>query len=247
MKSRREFVASLSSMLAAATVGAHSLFGQNAPSTLPPGIGVEPDYNGPLPKVRGGGTLGDRPPLNSEERVAKAIIMRAPVGPTPSDVAKFFVAVAKGNYGKQWQPYAQGWPVRWNPVIVNFFQATKTEPAGDLTPWCAAFANWCFAHSGKGIATQSASSGSFRQFGVETRSPIPGDIVVFRRTSTDAESDLRGHVGFFVEASGGKVSVLGGNQIDGHDGAHIVSIKSLPTAGTVLSLHSFRTDPRLHS
>jgi hypothetical protein len=82
---------------------------------------------------------------------------------------------------------------------------------------------------------------------VETQSPIPGDIVVFRRTSADGESDMRGHVGFFVEATDDKVSVLGGNQIDGHDGAHVVSIKSLAKTGTVLTLHSFRTDPRLHS
>jgi uncharacterized protein (TIGR02594 family) len=246
MASRREFLGRLSSILAASTVRFEPLMGQQRALSLPPGIGVEPDYSGPLPKLRGGGTLGDRPPLNGEEKIAKAIITRAPVGPTPFEVAKFFLAVAKGEYGKQWQPYAQGWPVRWNPVIVNFFQATSTTPEGDVTAWCAAFVNWCFLRAGKGNATHSASSGSFRTFGVETASPSPGDIVVFRRVNTNENIDPRGHVGFFVETVGDKILVLGGNQIEGHESSHMVSSKPFGMKNAKLTFHSFRTDARLH-
>jgi uncharacterized protein (TIGR02594 family) len=189
---------------------------------LPNGIGVTADYSGPLPPLPSK-TLGNRPPRNAEERIAKAIIEKAPTGPAPIDVAKYFLAIANGQYGKTWQPYAQGWPVRWNPIIVNLFQVTGTKPEGDLTPWCAAFVNWCVHRAGKGFATHSASSGSFRVFGNETATPQSGDIVVFRRTNPENPSDVRGHVGFFVADHGGEVEVLGGNQIDRHDGCHMVS------------------------
>jgi hypothetical protein len=38
-------------------------------------------------------------------------------------------------------------PTLANPVIVLFFLATKTEPSGDKTPWCAAFMNWCLRNA----------------------------------------------------------------------------------------------------
>lgn len=246
MSSRRELIGGVAALLVATTMGLTAAFGQGRDSGLPTGIGVEPDYDGPLPKMRRGGTLGDRPPLNRKERIAKSIISRAPVGPSPFAVAKFFAAIAKGEYGKEWQPYAQGWPIRWNPIIVNFFQATKTKPEGDLTPWCAAFVNWCFARAGKGAATESASSGSFRTFGVATNSPAPGDIVVFRRTSPDGDAGMQGHVGFYVGATDDQIEVLGGNQIEGSQNSHRVSSKLLKRSGTKLVFHSYRTDGRLH-
>jgi uncharacterized protein (TIGR02594 family) len=246
MVSRRDFVGNLGATLGAMCLCSTDLWGQQNLTSLPAGIGVEPDFTGALPKLKSGGSLGDRPPLDSEEKVAKAIIVKSPVGPTPFDVAKFFLAVGKGEYGKLWQPYAQGWPLRWNPVIVNFFQATRSEPRGDLTPWCAAFLNWCFVHAGKGFATRDASSGSFRTFGVETSSPSPGDIVVFRHTTPVAANDMQGHVGFFVKMIGTEVVVLGGNQIEGHEKCHMVSVKALEKNGSKLTLHSFRTDTRLH-
>jgi uncharacterized protein (TIGR02594 family) len=213
---------------------------------LPNGIGIDPDYERSIPVSRTGQSLGDRPPLNSEERIAKAIITASPAGPTPFDVAHFFLEVSEGNRGSQWQPYAQGWPVRWNPVIVNFFQATKTTPQGDLTSWCAAFVNWCFFRTGKGVATDSASSGSFRSFGTETSKPLPGDIVVFKRTHPDSDTDMHGHVGFFVAFSSDQIIVLGGNQIEKHPQSHKISSKQIAKNGPVLTLQSFRTDSRLH-
>jgi uncharacterized protein (TIGR02594 family) len=241
MGNRRQFLESLAVVLASSAL-------TWATDTLPHGIGTLPDYNGPLPQIGRSGSLGSRPPLNAEEKIAKAIILKSPVGPTPFAVANFFLDVSNGKYGKQWQPYAQGWPLRWNPVIVTFFQATGTKPEGDLTPWCAAFVNWCFMRAGKGFATSSASSGSFRTFGTETSSPAPGDIVVFKRIAANEADDLRGHVGFFVRfTSNNEIQVLGGNHIDTSLNSHMISSKPLKRRGTKLILHSFRTDQRLHS
>lgn len=103
----------------------------------------------------------------------------------------------------------------------------------------------CFLQVNK-AATQSASSGSFRKFGTQTTSPIPGDIVVFENTDPVEASQGHGHVGFFVQDYGEEIEVLGGNQIESHKRSHIVSSKLLQKNGPNLKLHSFRTDPRLH-
>jgi hypothetical protein len=141
---------------------------------IPPGVGVEPDFDGALPKPPS--VLGRHPALTAEEKTARAILAKAPTSPTPVDVARYFLAVGDGKYGDQWKPYTRAWPVRWNPVIVTFFHATTTEPQGDETSWCAAFVNWCFLHLKGSAATQSASSGSFCTFGSATTSPVAGDI-----------------------------------------------------------------------
>jgi uncharacterized protein (TIGR02594 family) len=212
-------------------------------ASIPANIGQVPDYDGPLPKAPS--ILGTRPALDSEERIARQIVTKAPKGPTPFAVAKYFLAISNGQFGPAWEPYTSGWPVRWNPVIVEFFQATHSIPEGDVTSWCAAFANWCFQRNVQSPATLSASSGSFRTFGVETVQPKEGDLVVFRKTN-GAPSDPQGHVGFFVADHGNSVDVLGGNQIEGQAHCHKVSSKRLLKAGPVLTVHSYRTDPRLH-
>jgi uncharacterized protein (TIGR02594 family) len=219
---------------------------QQAPfiyGALPKNIGSVPDYDGPLPTRSS--ILGTRPALDSEERIAKNILIQAPKTPTPYSVARYFLAISEGQFGEAWKPYVAGWPVRWNPVIVEFFQATHTVPEGDVTSWCAAFANWCFQRTNSHPATANASSGSFRSFGTATTNPQEGDLVVFYETSS-GQSSPHGHVGFFVEDYGDVVEVLGGNQIDGKDHSHRVSSKRLRKAGPVLTLHSFRTDPSLH-
>lgn len=211
--------------------------GDQRPSdALPAGIGTRPDYVGPVPRAN----LGGHPAYPSETATAAQIISRAPPGPQPYEVAKYFLAVANGVYGPTLQPYTYGWPQRWNPLIVDFFQATSTQPEGDLTPWCAAFTNWCFLHASGRPATQSASSGSFRCFGVATASPSEGDIVVFKRSGDLAACTGTGHVGFFVRDLGNAVAVLGGNQIDGHTGSHKISQKPILKSGDLLTLHSYR-------
>jgi uncharacterized protein (TIGR02594 family) len=218
------------------------VFGQSGSvPSLPKGIGVEPDFDGPLPQEK----LGTKHPLAPEEAIARTILEQAPMGTSPYRVAEYFLDVGSGKYGEGWRAYVGGWPDRWNPVIVNFFQATDTTPIGDLTAWCAAFANWCFLQSLKKTATRSASSGSFRCFGSETNDPKTGDIVVFKEKGAEEPCIGHGHVGFFVKDYGDEVEVLGGNQIEGHERSHRISSKRLKKQGTNLILQSYRAYPRV--
>jgi len=245
MVTRRAFLSRATKLGAVLFVNVPAVVAQHQSHGLPPGIGVEPDFDGPLPKLRS--VLGRSPALTTEEMTARAILAKAPTSPTPADVARYFLAVGGGKYGDQWKPYTRAWPVRWNPVIVTFFRATTTEPQGDETSWCAAFVNWCFLHLRGSTATHSASSGSFRTFGTATLNPIPGDIVVFEHTNPAEAAAGRGHVGFFVADWGNEVEVLGGNQIEGHNRSHMISSKRLSKQGLVLQLNSYRTAQGLHS
>jgi uncharacterized protein (TIGR02594 family) len=214
---------------------------------LPDGIGTEPDYDGSLPTPAS--VLGREKAHDPEIEIAKQIIAKAPNDSrsTPYDVARYFLKVGDGTYGDAWRPYVQGWPVRWNPVIVTFFDATKTVPEGDVTSWCAAFVNWCFQRAQKGVATDSASSGSFRSFSSLTTTPKIGDIVVFQRTHPMTQvEEHQGHVGFFVADHGNKVEVLGGNQIVGQERSHMICSRLFAKKSDLLTLNSYRTDPRLH-
>jgi uncharacterized protein (TIGR02594 family) len=239
---RRSLLLGVSSMLTARGIAAISQPFKRLFLSIPDGIGVLPDYTGPLPKP---GTLGTTPATAHQVDVADSILAKAPRGPNPFDVASFFLAVGNGDFNPEWKPYTKGWPTEWNPVIVRFFEATHTKPEGDVTAWCAAFVNWCSRQSGKKELTGSASSGSFRTFGVETQKPLVGDLVVFQRT--DIPKTQKGHVGFFVDGDDHRVLVLGGNQIEGVDRCHMISKRWLRKRGRILSLHSYRTDPRLHS
>ena len=92
-----------------------------------------------------------------------------------------------------------------NDRIVDYFDSVSYRATDDETPWCAAFANWVLMEAG--IArTESAAALSFAKWGVATKKPKYGDIVVFDHGKG------RGHVGFFMGSSGKTVSVLGGNQ-----------------------------------
>ena len=120
MKDRRLFIREAASLLLTMSMGLRMAGAQN-PSLEeppPPGIGVEPDYDGPLPPIP---VLGTQYPTKQQETTATRILKRAPKRPTPFRVAGYFLEVGLGIYGTGWQPYTRGWPVRWNPVIVNFF------------------------------------------------------------------------------------------------------------------------------
>jgi uncharacterized protein (TIGR02594 family) len=245
VKDRRKFMSGLSFSLLHLGLRSAISHAQVPVENLPSGIGTKPDFDGPLPRLSG--ELGKSPALKAEQQVARAILAKAPKGPTPIEVAKFFLAVGAGDYGVTWKPYTMGWPERWNPVIVNFFHATKTIPEGDVTSWCAAFLNWCFQQVNGVPATDSASSGSFRTFGTEVLSPAQGDIVVFQSTNQVESEKGHGHVGFVVKVSGEEVEVLGGNQIQGHEHSHMISSVRFKKNGNFLRLHSYRSDPRLRS
>lgn len=242
---RRTFLSRALQLSAVLSVSLSDAVAQHQSHGLPPGIGVDPDYDGALPKTSS--VLGRSPALTGEEKTARAILTKAPTSPTPFDVARYFLDVGDGKYGDPWKPYTRAWPLRWNPVIVTFFHATTTEPQGDETSWCAAFVNWCFLHVRGSAATHSASSGSFRTFGMPTLNPVPGDIVVFEETNSAEAAAGRGHVGFFVADLGTEVEVLGGNQIEGHEHSHMISSKRLAKQGSGLKLNSYRTTQSLHS
>lgn len=240
---RRRFVLQALSGVVAFPISEFFALAQRAPqAALPDGIGIKPDYTGPLPNAR---ALGKNPATRVEVETARAIIAKAPEATIPFEVARFFLAVGAGTYGDEWKPYISGWPIRWNPVIVEFFDSTRTKPSGDVTPWCAAFANWCFQRVRLKPATQSASSGSFRDFGVAIGEPRLGDYVVFESTDPDRARVGCGHVGFFVEQDETRVLVLGGNQI--RQGNHMINQKWIPKKGDLLRLHSFRTHSGLHN
>jgi CHAP domain len=185
----------------------------------------------------------------------------------PIEVAGFLLDVARGKYGDDWRPYTRAWPVdaHANPLILDFFRATKTHPVGDTTAWCAAFINWCILKGHKGSVpeggspgTSSAASSSFREWGtgvltydnassslLGSSQPRAGDLAVFAEVRQDGSLDpIHGHVGFFLDMDSARVRVLGGNQFEGHPIVHAINVKWIPKNG-FLRLHSIRTDKSL--
>lgn len=78
-------------------------------------------------------------------------------------------------------------------------------------PWCAAFVNAMLKREGY-YYNDRLDARSFLEYGVATKDPQPGDIVVLSR----GRSKWAGHVGFYVqtvEVDGVKyIEVFGGNQ-----------------------------------
>lgn len=98
-----------------------------------------------------------------------------------------------------------------HPAIIHY--ARETEIASitdDETPWCSTFINWCAKESALPMS-HKANARSWMNVGVETTTPIPGDIVVFWRESLHS---WKGHVGIFVgfNCDASRVFCLGGNQ-----------------------------------
>jgi uncharacterized protein (TIGR02594 family) len=208
---------------------------------------------------------GVEAPYLSEIKKAKDILAACPSKQNPLQIAQYFGDLRQGVFddihGPNGHLYALEWPVRANPVIVSFFDATTfRKPNGDQTAWCAAFVNWCIMQARKGrddIAnllahTASAASETFRRWGTATNDPRPGDIVVFQHKRTA----WQGHVGFFVSRNGNYIYVLGGNQMPIRarlpDGTYErrntgeVNVKPMPLDGRDLRFHSYRTDASLH-
>lgn len=196
---------------------------------------------------------GTKPPYQDEVDVAEQLLKRAPGNTRPVDVAGYFMGIAMGEQGADVVGYAEEWPVRWNPVIVNFFDLATTyrDWVGDTTHWCSAFVNFCLmrARAGRDDAgqlikpTRSAASKSFRTWGTPTDTPKMGDVAVFERRSDPAF----GHVGFVISDDKQRVWVLGGNQRSKERvNTGQVCVSSYAKNGSDLKFHSFRTDPSLH-
>lgn len=180
---------------------------------------------------------------------AQAILSGAPRSGRPYDVARYFLDIAPLTQPPRRSSLA-------DPLVMEFFLATNLRPSDDLTPWCAAFTNWCLDRVGL-VGTNDAGSQSFvdprSSWGVEIwhpglgEAPGParqGDIAVFRHATDPA----RGHVAFFHRMTPGVpgwIDVLGGNQLT-PDLRRAVSIKAYPVRGE-LNLVSIRTAPGLRT
>lgn len=99
-------------------------------------------------------------------------------------------------------------------AIKTYLKASnsKETPVDPVrTPWCAAFANAVLRRTGY-EGTESLMARSFLTYGIKTKDPKEGDIVVLKR----GKGQITGHVGFFngYEWEGDQlyVKVLGGNQ-----------------------------------
>ena len=221
------------------------------PSDFRPGLGAE--------KLKLSPNFGSSPPPALYKDIARSILVGAPVACRPIDVAYYFNNVRMGQLTVPVQAavrqvlarekrldllttdfvrlFAFDWEHSnyFNPVVLQFLTGIGVKPyAGDATPWCAAFANWCisraqsknpsalsFTGAALAFGTRSASSGSFRCWGAATQTPREGDIVVWAKNGTQNAAcpivAAEGHVGFFCRietAPNGAVRyvVLGGNQ-----------------------------------
>ncbi|MEH6691264.1 MAG: CHAP domain-containing protein [Pseudorhizobium pelagicum] len=170
---------------------------------------------------------GAQDPYRTEIELGRKLVTEDPVlntnGKTPFEIADRFREWRLGTVGttverrKQRSYYSREWPVRGNPVIMGFFDATGYRtPAGDTTWWCAAFVSWCIQRSqqSKGVTSKTwpydagAASASYRTWGQKVKEPRKGDLAVFQNTSTS----WQGHVGFVHSVVGDQIMVLGGNQ-----------------------------------
>jgi TIGR02594 family protein len=98
-----------------------------------------------------------------------------------------------------------------NPIVLKYFKEIGFKWINDDdTPWCAAFLNWVLLKAGK-IGTGSLSARSFLKYGMATKLPQIGDIVVLWRTTKDSPF---GHVGFYITETEKDIYILGGNQND---------------------------------
>lgn len=121
-----------------------------------------------------------------------------------------------------------------NPVIDRFFTDSGFPGMTDEVPWCAAFVGGVLAECGL-PNSNSLMARSYERYGqkVAFADARPGDIVVLERGAKPF-----GHVGFFVQWSGGNIVILGGNQGD--------AVSQVPFHGTrVVAIR--RADPSVAS
>jgi uncharacterized protein (TIGR02594 family) len=189
-------------------------------------------FSGDLPNLQ---QLGTKPALQKEIELADRLLASSPADRSALHVFTYLEHLKETNVDRE--AFNGGWRERWNPIIVRFFEQTKTKPSGDVTPWCAASLNWALARSGC-RTTASASSGSFRAAPGLTENPQMGDVVVFASTNAAEAKVGRGHVGLFLDRSDDQIMVLGGNQKT-ESGHHAVCRKTINSKGKGLELHSF--------
>ncbi len=98
-----------------------------------------------------------------------------------------------------------------NPQILQFFHELGYKNIkDDETSWCAAFLNYCLKKSGHNYMN-SLIAKDWLKYGIETKNPQPGDVIVFWR---EKRSGWQGHVAFFIkeDKTNGMIYAYGGNQ-----------------------------------
>jgi uncharacterized protein (TIGR02594 family) len=155
------------------------------------------------------------------EAVSGGLPLPPPAGARDAAIEPIAVARAEMNLG-----VAEIRGPQNNPRIVMYHQTTEGRPAGDETPWCSSFVNYCVEQAGlRGTNSRWALSWHEQGWGRDVASdPQEGDIAVFRRSGPGGSG---GHVGFFVGGDEHRVEVLGGNQ------ENRVCILSYPRDGRV--------------
>jgi uncharacterized protein (TIGR02594 family) len=122
-----------------------------------------------------------------------------------------WMAVAEAELGTAEVAGAAG-----NQRIIAYHGATSLEAKSDEVPWCSSFVNWVMRQAGY-TSTNSALAKSWLGWGVAC-GPRYGAITVIKKRGADSDaatgSSTGFHVGFLVEATRGRVRLLGGNQGD---------------------------------
>ena len=98
-----------------------------------------------------------------------------------------------------------------NARVLSYFKEIGQKwVTNDDTAWCAAFVNWVLKQANLPM-TGLLNARSFLTYGVSTKTPEIGDIVILWRIKKDSPY---GHVGFFIKESKEGIYILGGNQND---------------------------------
>lgn len=244
MYSRRTIMQGIgaASLLPSATLAQTGSYSRPAEAAAMEAWITDPDnaqYFDP-PKVSGPqrGTLILRPGA-PEVAWAAGYVADLPAIAQPVDLAKYMIRTIPANHIMEWPPDTPGHRRPANPLIIEFFQATRTKPyAGDETAWCAAFACWTLRRCGRAFPN-SAGSASFRDFAAlpQTTDPVIGDLVVFKHRDRPAN----GHVAYFdgfVDRTKRRVWCVGGNQ------GNRISRSSFTVAHSEMFVHSYRSVPR---
>lgn len=95
------------------------------------------------------------------------------------------------------------------PAIMEWAKETRLSSSyvADAVPWCGLFAAVVAQRAGWEPVASPLWARNWAKFGVESRNPGLGDVLVFKRDSS-------GHVGFYVGEDETAFHVLGGNQGD---------------------------------
>lgn len=93
-----------------------------------------------------------------------------------------------------------------NPVIMEWAKETGLKQyANDEIPWCGLFMAVIMKRADREVVKDPLWARNWSKFGVESKTPMLGDVLVFSRESG-------GHVGIYVGETAQSYHVLGGNQ-----------------------------------